>query len=49
MLGRLLVEVLQVDVVEEMVAKFWEQANWCSRLKISSSRVCDLIFGPACD
>lgn len=36
-------------VVEEMLAKFREQAEWCLYLKNSSLRICDLILGPVDD
>jgi hypothetical protein len=49
MLGCLLVEVFQAKVVGEMVAKFWEQAERCSRLETSWSRVSDLVLGPVDD
>jgi hypothetical protein len=49
MLGCSLAEVFKVDVVGEMVAKFWNQSEWCLRLKKFGSRICDLIFGPADD
>jgi hypothetical protein len=32
--------------VGEMVARFWERAEWCSHLETSSSKVCDLVLGP---
>jgi hypothetical protein len=35
--------------VREMVARFQERAEWCSHLKTSSSRVCDLVLGLADD
>jgi hypothetical protein len=40
------VDVSQVGVVGEMVTKFWERAEWCSRLETSGSMVCNLIPGP---
>jgi hypothetical protein len=48
-LGRLPSEVFQVDVVGDMVKKFQERAEWCSHLRDSGSRVCDLILGPTDD
>jgi hypothetical protein len=42
-------EALQVDVVGEMLTKFWEQVERCLRLESSRSRVCDLILGLADD
>jgi hypothetical protein len=33
-------------VVGEMVVRFQERAEWCSRIKASGSRVCDLVLGP---
>jgi hypothetical protein len=38
-----------VDVVGEMLTKFYEQTEQCLRLKNSSSRVCNLILGLADD
>jgi hypothetical protein len=32
--------------VGEMVARFQERAEWCSRLEAFDSRVCDLVLGP---
>jgi hypothetical protein len=40
-------EAFQTAVVREMVAQFCEQVEWCSCLKDSGSRVCDLVPGPA--
>jgi hypothetical protein len=45
-LGCLPVDVSQAGVVGEMVARFWERAEWCSCLKISGSEVCNLVLGP---
>jgi hypothetical protein len=45
-LGCMLIGVSQAGVVGEMVARFQERAEWCSRLETSSSRVCDLVLGP---
>ena len=44
--GCLPIDVSQAGVVGEMVARFWERAEWCSCLKISGSEVCDLVLGP---
>jgi hypothetical protein len=44
--GHLPIDVSKVGVVREMVARFWEWAEWCSRLKTYGSRVCDVILGP---
>jgi hypothetical protein len=49
MLGRLPIDISQVGVMGEMFARFKEQAEWCSCLKTSGSRVCDLILGPVDD
>jgi hypothetical protein len=38
-----------VDVVGEMVVKFWELAKRCRQFETSGSRVYDLILGPADD
>jgi hypothetical protein len=46
-LGRLPVDVSQAGVVGLMVSRFWESAEWCSRLETSGLRVCDLVLGPA--
>jgi hypothetical protein len=35
----------QAGVVGEMVVKFWEQAEWCSRLETSGSRVYSFTLG----
>jgi hypothetical protein len=43
------VDVSQAGVVEEMVVGFQERAEWCSRLELSSLRVCDLVLGPVDD
>jgi hypothetical protein len=48
-LGRLLIDVSQVDVVGEMVARFQDRAEWCSRLETSGSRVYNLFLGPEDD
>jgi hypothetical protein len=31
--------------VREIVARFQEREEWCSRLEASGSRVCDLVLG----
>jgi hypothetical protein len=46
-LGCLPIDVSQVGVVGEMVARFWERAKWCLHLETSGSRVCDFVLGPA--
>jgi hypothetical protein len=46
MLGCLPSEAFRVEVVDEMLADFWEQAEWCSHRKNSGMRVCDPILGP---
>jgi hypothetical protein len=35
--------------VGKMVARFQEQAEWCSCLETSGLRVCDLVIGPVDD
>jgi hypothetical protein len=40
------VEVFYVDVVGEMVAKLWEQAERCLYVKDSGLRIYDLILSP---
>jgi hypothetical protein len=45
-LGRFPSEAFRVEVVDEMLADFWEQAEWCSHRKNSGMRVCDPILGP---
>jgi hypothetical protein len=45
-LGCLPVEVFYVDVVGEMVAKLWEQAERCLYVKDSGLRIYDLILSP---
>jgi hypothetical protein len=45
-LERLPVDASQAGVVGEIVAKFQEQAKWCSHLEASGSRVYDLVLGP---
>jgi hypothetical protein len=37
--------VFRVEVLDELVAKFWKQEEWCSRLEIHGTRVYDLILG----
>jgi hypothetical protein len=44
-LGHLPVDVSQAGVVGEMVVRFWERAEWCSRLETSGVKVCDLVLG----
>jgi hypothetical protein len=46
-LGCLPIDVSEVGVVGDMVARFQERAEWCSCLETSSSRVCDLFLMPA--
>jgi hypothetical protein len=46
-LWRLPIDVSQVGVVGEMVARFQKSVEWCSHLEASCSRVCDLILGLA--
>jgi hypothetical protein len=41
------VDASQAGVVGEMVARFQEQAEWCSRLEAFGLRVCDLVLGLA--
>jgi hypothetical protein len=40
------VRVFQVDIVDEMLIKFLEQAKWCSCFENSSMRLYDLILRP---
>jgi hypothetical protein len=35
-----------VEVVDEILAEFWEKAEWCSRLMYFGMRVFDRILGP---
>jgi hypothetical protein len=44
-LGHLPIDASQAGVVGEMVARFQERAEWCSRLEASGSRVFDLVLG----
>jgi hypothetical protein len=44
-LGRLPIDASQTGVVGELVARFQERAEWCSRLEAFDSRVCDLVLG----
>jgi hypothetical protein len=46
-LGHLPVDASQVGVVGEMVTRFQEQVEWCSRLESFCSRVYDVVLGPA--
>jgi hypothetical protein len=46
-LGCLPIDVSQAGVVGEMVTRFWERAEWCSRLEASGSKICALVLGPA--
>jgi hypothetical protein len=48
-LRHLPIDVSQVGVVGEMVARFQERVKWCPRLETSGSRVCDLVLGPMSD
>jgi hypothetical protein len=45
-LGRSLDETFRVEVVDELVAKFWKLEEWCSRLERSGVRIYDLLLGP---
>jgi hypothetical protein len=45
-LGCLPIDISQASVVGEMIVRFQERAEWCSRLETSGSRVCDLLLGP---
>jgi hypothetical protein len=45
--GCLPVDASQAGVVGEIVIRFWERAEWCSRLKTSGLKVCDLVLGSA--
>jgi hypothetical protein len=45
-LGRSPSKAFWVDVVDEMLIEFQEQAEQCSSLVNSGTRVCDLILGP---
>jgi hypothetical protein len=40
------IEAFRVEVVDELLAEFWEQEVQCPHLKKSGMRVCDLILGP---
>jgi hypothetical protein len=44
MLGCLPSEAFRVEVVDEMLAEFWEQVERHSRLEDSNTRICDLIL-----
>jgi hypothetical protein len=48
-LGRSPIDVSHEVVVGKMVVRFQEQAEWCSYLKTSGLRVCDLVIGPVDD
>jgi hypothetical protein len=43
MVGRSPTEAFQMDIMEEMLREFQEQAERCSCLKNSGMRICDLI------
>jgi hypothetical protein len=45
-LGRSPDETSRVEVVGELVAKFWRLEERCSRLEWPSVRVCHLLLGP---
>jgi hypothetical protein len=45
MLGRLPNEAVRVEVVDELIAEFQRQEEWCSFLERPGTRVCDLILG----
>jgi hypothetical protein len=47
MLERLSIDASQAGAVSEMVPRFDERGEWCSRLETSGSRVCNLILAPA--
>jgi hypothetical protein len=48
-IGHLPVDVPQVSFVGEIVARFQEYADRCSRLEDTSLGVYDLVLGPASD
>jgi hypothetical protein len=48
-LGRSPSNAFWVEVLEELVTEFKEQAEWCSHLEYSGLRVCDLILVPSTD
>jgi hypothetical protein len=43
------VDISKVGVVGEVVARFQEQAEWCSHLETSGSRVRNLVIGSVDD
>jgi hypothetical protein len=43
------IEAFQPDILGEMLAKFYEQGEWCLRIESFVSRVCNLILGLAND
>jgi hypothetical protein len=48
-LGCLPANVSSAGVVGEMVTRFQERAEWCSRLKTFDLKVCDLVLGSVDD
>jgi hypothetical protein len=48
-LGPLPIDASQEDVVGEKITRFWEQAEWCSRLETFGSKVYDLVHGSVAD
>jgi hypothetical protein len=45
-LGRSPAETSRVEVMEELVAKFWRLEEMCSWLEQPNARICDLLLGP---
>jgi hypothetical protein len=41
------IDAPQAGVVGEIVARFWEYADWCSHLEAAGFGVCDLVPRPA--
>jgi hypothetical protein len=39
-------ETFRMEVVGELVAKFWRLEERCSRLEWPGARICDLLLGP---
>jgi hypothetical protein len=48
-LGRLPVGTPQAGVVGEIVVRFQERADWCSRLEAAGQEIYDLVLGLAGD
>jgi hypothetical protein len=48
-IGHLPIAVSPVGVVGEIVAQFWDYADWCSHLEAAGLGVCGLVLGSVGD